>query len=399
MKRLVSFIVLIVLVAISAIGLVACGAQGEKGETGAQGAKGEKGDKGDTGAAGVGIASVLKTSSDGLFDTYTITYTDESTNTFVVSNGENGVGIQTATINQNNELVITLTDNTSLNLGNVKGEKGDKGDIGEKGEKGEKGDKGDTGAQGEKGDKGDAFVSVSSVAKTASDGLQDTYTIIFSDGETVDFTITNGEKGDKGETGATGKGIKTVMVNANNELVITLTDNTVLNLGNVKGAKGDKGDTGEKGDTGISVVSIEKTATSGLEDTYTITFSDDTTTTFTITNGEKGDKGEKGDTGTGVKTAVINSNNQLVITLTDNAVINLGNVKGAKGDKGDKGDKGATGAKGDTGVGISNIQIDYTGHVKIYCTNGDTYTVAITEPTHEHNFDTSITFPTCASQG
>lgn len=45
------------------------------------------------------------------------------------------------------------------------------------------------------------------------------------------------------------------------------------------------------------IKSIEKTGTSGLVDTYTITFSDETTSTFTITNGEKGDKGDTGDTG------------------------------------------------------------------------------------------------------
>ena len=54
------------------------------------------------------------------------------------------------------------------------------------------------------------------------------------------------------------------------------------------GAKGDKGDTGETGATGATgngVTSIAKTATVGLVDTYTITFSDGSTTTFTVTNG------------------------------------------------------------------------------------------------------------------
>ena len=54
-------------------------------------------------------------------------------------------------------------------------------------------------------------------------------------------------------------------------------------------AQGEKGDQGDKGDTGISVKSITKTKTEGNVDTYTITFSNNTTSTFTVTNGVDGD--------------------------------------------------------------------------------------------------------------
>ena len=73
-----------------------------------------------------------------------------------------------------------------------------------------------------------------------------------------------GDKGDKGDTGDTG----------------------------AKGDKGDKGDTGETGERGNGIKSIEKTATVGLIDTYTITFDDETTEEFTITNGAAGQNGE-----------------------------------------------------------------------------------------------------------
>ena len=43
-----------------------------------------------------------------------------------------------------------------------------------------------------------------------------------------------------------------------------------------------------KGADGRGIVSIEKTGTSGLIDTYTITYSDGTTTTFVVKNGEDG---------------------------------------------------------------------------------------------------------------
>ena len=48
---------------------------------------------------------------------------------------------------------------------------------------------------------------------------------------------------------------------------------------------------------GESVQSVEKTGTSGLVDTYTMTMSSGRTFTFTVTNGEKGETGETGETG------------------------------------------------------------------------------------------------------
>lgn len=62
----------------------------------------------------------------------------------------------------------------------------------------------------------------------------------------------------------------------------------VLSFGIPKGDKGDTGETGATGATGATgngIASITKTGTSGLVDTYTITFTDGTTTTFDVTNG------------------------------------------------------------------------------------------------------------------
>lgn len=42
---------------------------------------------------------------------------------------------------------------------------------------------------------------------------------------------------------------------------------------------------GEKGDTGTSILSVQKTGTSGLNDTYTVSFSNNTTSTFVVRNG------------------------------------------------------------------------------------------------------------------
>ena len=62
-----------------------------KGETGEQGPQGEKGDKGEAGKDGVGILKIEKTKTEGLVDTYTITFTDETTTTFTVTNGSEGL--------------------------------------------------------------------------------------------------------------------------------------------------------------------------------------------------------------------------------------------------------------------------------------------------------------------
>lgn len=60
-------------------------------------------------------------------------------------------------------------------------------------------------------------------------------------------------------------------------LTITLADQSVTTL-TVRNGKG--------------IVSIAKTGTAGLVDTYTITYNDGTTGTFTVTNGAKGDTGD-----------------------------------------------------------------------------------------------------------
>lgn len=60
----------------------------------------------------------------------------------------------------------------------------------------------------------------------------------------------------------------------------------------IQGEKGEQGDPGQDGTDGRGIVSITKTATQGLVDTYTITYTDGTTSTFEVTNGQSGGGGE-----------------------------------------------------------------------------------------------------------
>jgi len=83
----------------------------------------------------VSIEKVEKTGSEGLVDTYTIFYTDGTTGTFTITNGQDGVDAE-------------------------------------------------------------GLVSIRSIEKTATNGLVDTYTIYFTDGSTTTFEVENGKDGD-----------------------------------------------------------------------------------------------------------------------------------------------------------------------------------------------------------
>ena len=183
---------------------------------------------------GRGIVSILKTATSGNIDTYTITYTDDTTSTFEVTNGIDGTdgrGIvsieKTGTTGLVDIYTITYTDNTTstFNVANGKG--------------------------------------ITKIEKISTNLLVDTYKITFNDGTTQDYEVTNG------------KGIVSIEKTSTEGLTdiytITYNDETTATF-NVVNGKG--------------IVSIEKTSTSGYVDTYTITYNDGTTTTYEVTNGE-----------------------------------------------------------------------------------------------------------------
>lgn len=77
-------------------------------------------------------------------------------------------------------------------------------------------------------------------------------------------------------------GISGITLNDDYTLTFTMADETTVTTTSVRGATGAKGD---KGTDGRAITSVTKTDTSGLVDTYKIQFSDNTSTTFTVTNG------------------------------------------------------------------------------------------------------------------
>ena len=50
-------------------------------------------------------------------------------------------------------------------------------------------------------------------------------------------------------------------------------------------------------DKAVGIIEIKKTGSEGLVDTYTIVYSDGTTSTFTVTNGAQGEQGMQGEKG------------------------------------------------------------------------------------------------------
>lgn len=127
---------------------------------------------------------------------------------------------------------------------------------------------GPQGIPGIQGDQGDTGNGISSVTKTSTSGLTDTYTILFTDGTSTTFDVENG------------KGISSIAKTSTSGLVdtytITFNDSTTSTFTVLNGN---------------GVVSITLTSGShiaGQYDTYTITYADGTTSTFQVYNGANG---------------------------------------------------------------------------------------------------------------
>ena len=210
-----------------------------------------------------GIQTIEKTGTSGITDTYTITFSDESTTTFEVENGRGITGMTTSKTGTVTTVTLSYNDGTTSQFAVNDGE-GVTEVISYWAVSTSKttqpsswsttpmsltasykylwnylrfnysdGTHQDTtpavvGVYGDKGATGNAGTSITSVTKIGTSGLVDTYRITFSNNTTTTFTITNGS----------------------------------------------------------SISTIEKTSTSGLVDTYKVTLSNGETETFTVTNGK-----------------------------------------------------------------------------------------------------------------
>ena len=108
------------------------------------------------------------------------------------------------------------------------------------------------------------------------------------------------------------------------------------------GNDGADGLNGKNGSNSNSIAGIAKTAEDGSIDIYTVSFTDGTSTTFTVTNGKDG---------VGVASAAFNENGEMIIILTDGKQINLGTLPASVGSVPASGM--ASGGNGSTGGGMS----------------------------------------------
>ena len=198
------------------------GIQGEKGEkgdtgaTGAAGAKGEKGDKGDTGAQGEqgmqGIQGIQGAQGE------------KGEKGEKGDKGADGVSVTGVTINEDNKLVITLSEGNPIII-----------------------DKSVVGADGKDGN------GISKVT------LTEDFCLVFN--------YTDGTSSDKigpikGADGANGiDGLTPILtLSESGDLSVKYGENgTVTLLGNIKGIKGDKGDAGENGKDGRGIDDVKIT--------------------------------------------------------------------------------------------------------------------------------------------
>ena len=186
-------------------------------------------------------------------------------------------------------LFLTFSDDTTIDLGKVVGADGTNGNDGKDGTNGTKGTDGR---------------GISSIIKTSTNGLVDTYTISYTDSTTSTFAITNGADG--------------------------------------------------SGTAGKSIASITKTSTDGLVDTYTITFTDNSTFPINVTNGSNGINGINGSNGSGGITYTPVIGQVATLDAGSNATASV-NINGTNAEFSFGIPKGADGSSGSGGSGSANV--------------------------------------------
>ncbi|MBQ1769074.1 MAG: hypothetical protein IIZ99_00020 [Turicibacter sp.] len=213
-----------------------------QGAQGLQGIQGPQGIQGLTGATGNGIASIVKTGTVGLVDTYRITFTDNTYFDFNVTNGSSISDIEkTGTSGLVDTYTITLTNGNTHTFTVTNGAKGDKGETGEVGN------------------------GILGVNKMSTTGLVDNYRMTFTNGTYFDFDVTNA------------KSIVSISKISTSGLIdtyrITFNDNTNFQFPVTNG----------NGVSGVTLLSWV-----GLDKTYRMTFTNGTYFDFVVSNGAEG---------------------------------------------------------------------------------------------------------------
>lgn len=223
------------------------------------------------------------------------------------TNGTNGISVTSAKINTQNHLIMTLSNGTTVDCGNIDSEALEIHKI---------------------------EILNDQLTVTMSDGSikklgnvkgapgrgidkmvldENTYEIMvyYDDGTSNNAGLIQGIKGDKGDKGDTGTGLTNLDITDGENIIATYADGSTQNLGTITGAKGDKGDPGKNG-TSISAVSADKNKN----------------LIVTLSDGQKFNLGSYvGPTGRGIKSVGVNGNYELILTMTDGTIINTGKLE------------------------------------------------------------------------
>ncbi len=303
-----------------------------------------KGSQGEKGNDGITIKGVSKTSS-GNIDTYTITYSDNTTYVFTVTNGSDGK----PGVNGEDGSVITIGDNGHWYI--------DGNDTGYDA----------TGPKGENGNNGSDGVSIIKIEKTDGDGTSgsyDTYTIYYSNSTTSTFKIYNGKDGDNGHS-------PSIEIGTNGYWYID---------GISTGVKA-------KGEDGNGIDYIVKTSSEGNVDTYTIKYTNGTTSIFVVTNGKDGQTPYIGDNGNwwiGEKDTGVSAKGD-----TGKSAYQIWLDNGHTGTEEDflnwlKGSDGTNGTNGSDGISVTNTYIDENGNLICEMSDGSTINAGKVKDTTKH---------------
>ena len=279
--------------------------------------------------------------------------------------------IKAASFNERGQMILTLSDNTTINLGNAVGADGRDGLDGRDGTNGKDGTDGKNGTDG---------IGITN-ADVNTDGE---LVLAFSDARTVNLgkvTGVNGQnglsayqlalnaglttaaseaewlnslKGEKGDTGAQGiqgeKGnsIQNIAITGST-MTITLSDGSVFTFENIRGADGQNGITPQ-----IRINAATNEWEISTDDGLNWTTTGVKATGTQGPQGEKGEKGAAGQNGISPKLQISATTNEWEIS-TDNGLtwtttgIKATGAQGIQGEKGDKGDTGAQGIQGEKG--------------------------------------------------